>query len=141
MWESSDHSPIATALRESEEEIALSSDQVQVLGGLKEVCTRRMTWVRPVVGILSDTLSLQPNPDEIAALFTVPISFFRQDQRLRTDLFLRERGGKEQRHWVPAYQFGEYEIWGFTAAVIIELMNRCFTANIGRENSAPEKIW
>jgi 8-oxo-dGTP pyrophosphatase MutT (NUDIX family) len=141
MWEEGDTSPIATALRETQEEIALPMDKANVLGGLDELETRRLTTVRPIVGIIPNDLSLQGNVGEIESIFTVPLSFFKQDKRLRTDIFKRYRGKKLDKHWVPAYQFDQYEIWGFTAAVIVQLMNRCFLADLTRDNRAPEKVW
>lgn len=141
MWEEGDTYPVATALRESEEEIALPKESVVLLGGLEEIPTRQNTRVRPVVAGIEENVPLTANIDEIAAIFTVPIRFFLEDQRLRTDIFTRQHGARPVQHWVPAYQYGEYEIWGFTAAVIMRLMNRCFEADIRREHSAPEKIW
>jgi 8-oxo-dGTP pyrophosphatase MutT (NUDIX family) len=141
MWEEGDTSPIVTALRETEEEIALPMGKATVLGGLDELETRRLTTVRPIVGIIPSDLPLKSNTGEIASIFTVPLSFFKQDKRLRTDIFRRYLEKRLHKHWVPAYQFDQYEIWGFTAAVIVQLMNRCFLADLTRENSAPEKIW
>jgi 8-oxo-dGTP pyrophosphatase MutT (NUDIX family) len=141
MWEEGDTSPIATALRETEEEIALPISKAKVLGGLEELETRRLTRVRPIVAIIPNDVPLNGNVGEIESIFTVPLSFFKQDKRLRTDIFTRYLQKKLHKHWVPAYQFDQYEIWGFTAAVIVQLMNRCFLADLTRENSAPEKIW
>ena len=128
MWEPLDESPMATALRESEEEIALPIHQVKVLGGLDELSTRGTTWVRPIVGVIPDTVSLEANKNEIASIFSVPLAFFKEDRRLRTDCFKRIVRGSNVTYWVPAYQFGDYEIWGFTATVIMRLMNQCFGA-------------
>ena len=133
--------PVIIASRESEEEIALSRDAVTVLGGLEEIPTRKETRVRPVVGWVEENTPLEANTDEIAAIFTVPLAFFRDDQRLRTDIFTCHKGGIPVQHWVPAYQYGDYEIWGFTAAVLVRLMNRCFDTDIQRQHRAPEKIW
>lgn len=141
MWEEGDEFPVTTALRESEEEIALPRTAVSLLGGLEEIETGRQTRVFPVVGQINESTDLTPNAGEIAAIFTVPLSFFLDDQRLRTDVFSREQRGISVEHWVPAYQYEGYEIWGFTAAVIVRLMNRGFDAGIGREHHAREKIW
>ncbi len=141
MWEPGDQFPHMTALRESEEEIGLPRDQVKVLGCLQEMPTRRQTRVMPVVGIMPSEITLQQNVEEIADIFTVPIAFFQNDQRYRTDIFQRQQGDCIKRHWVPAYQYDEYLIWGFTAAVLVQLLSRCFDTPLQRENSAPEKIW
>lgn len=142
MWEEGDTTPVITALRESEEEIALPVDQVCVLGGLKELHTRRLARVRPIVGIIPNSLALKANKSETETIFSVPLRFFLKDERVRTDVFPSFRDTTEKpNHWIPAYQFGDYEIWGFTASVIVQLLNRCFGANISREHSVEEKIW
>jgi 8-oxo-dGTP pyrophosphatase MutT (NUDIX family) len=141
MWEEGDASPMITALRESHEEIALPHDEVELIGGLNALNTRRLAGIRPIVGVIPDTSSLKANKDETESIFTVPLSFFLEDQRLRTDIFMQQSQEQDPEYWVPAYQYKEYEIWGFTASVIVQLLNRCFSANIQRSNNAPEKIW
>jgi len=151
MWEEGDDYPIGTALRESEEEIGLPAERVKIMGGLNEMPTRRLQQVRPVVGIVDSHTSFVANESEIEAIFTVPLLFFKEDVRVRTDIFSQnivptdafsnDTSITQQSHWVPVYDYQGYKVWGFTAAVIIQLMNRCFSANITRSNSAPEKIW
>ena len=54
-----------------------------------------------------------------AAVFSVPLDFFRQDPREHT-----HRIDYQGRSWyVPSYRFGVYKIWGLTAIMIVELMN------------------
>lgn len=137
MWEAADSFPVDTALRESEEEVDLKPQNVEVLGLLPTHPTRRQVMVEPVVGLLRETPVLKPNPDEIDSVFWVPLGFFMEDRRERTDIF----NHKDVRLWAPAYRFENYEIWGFTAGVIKTFMNTCFGAKLEREHSAPEKHW
>ena len=66
------------------------------------------------------------NDAEIAAVFSVPLDFFRQDPREHT-----HRIDYQGRSWyVPSYRFGEYKIWGLTAVMIVELVNLVFDAGI-----------
>lgn len=141
VWEEYDDNLIATALRECEEEIAISAKNITVLGGLHTTATRRLTQVRPIVAHIHSTDGMAANPHEIAEIFTVPLDFFLADQRIRTDIFTRRYDNKVLTHWVPAYDYKGYEIWGFTASVIVQLMNRVFSANIRRDNIAEEKTW
>jgi hypothetical protein len=118
------------------------SPKSNILGGLNSAPSRRSTLVRPVVGVVKSMAGLMANPREIADIFTVPVDFFNRDQRIRTDIFSRRAElDKSDSFWVPAYQYQQYEIWGFTAAVIVELVNRGFGASLTRENPASEKIW
>jgi 8-oxo-dGTP pyrophosphatase MutT (NUDIX family) len=142
MWEEGDRTLIDTALRECEEEISIPASNISILGGLNSAPTRRLTLVRPVVGVVKSMAGLMANPGEIADIFTVPVDFFNNDQRIRTDIFTRsEQIDKSDSFWAPAYQYQQYEIWGFTASVIVQLVNRGFGARLTRENLAFEKIW
>ena len=75
--------------------------------------------------------------EEVESLFWVPLDFFLQDNRLRTDIFSRLGSSA----WVPAYDFEGKEIWGFTAAIIKIFLRQCLSAELEREHSAPEKHW
>lgn len=138
MWEEGDRHLVDTALRECEEEIAVPVGAVTVMGGLEATPTRRLTDVVPIVGLLPSMDCIVANPQEIAEVFTVPLRFFEQDSRLRTDIFQRGAGAT---YSVPAYQYGDFEIWGFTAAVIVQLLQRSFGMRFPRQSSAPEKKW
>lgn len=115
-----DVSFIATALRESQEEIALPPTAVDVLGELDPMVTRFGVKVMPVVGVIAPDILLTPNPDELDSIFRVPLAFFLRDERLRTDR------GTVNGHTVavPCWQWQEYEIWGVTAIILVNLMNR-----------------
>ncbi|MGS2716714.1 NUDIX hydrolase [Eionea flava] len=139
MWEVGDRHLVDTALRECEEEIAIPSADIHVIGALDTMPTRRLTNVRPVVGILDNIDSVVASPEEIAEVFTVPLDFFKQDKRLRTDIFPHQTDKTVR--WVPAFQYRGFEIWGFTAAVIVQLLRRSFDIRFSREHGAPEKIW
>jgi len=141
MWEPHDIGLEVTALREAHEEIALEQQQVELLAGLSPSYTRAGTKVTPFVGIIPSGLPLKANPEEIEAVFSVPLDFFLSGERSRTDCF--RRNGQEV--WVPAYHYQhqgyEYEIWGFTAGVLVELLNRVFDANITAHSDAPVRIY
>lgn len=71
------------------------------------------------VAFIPDFVEYQPNDGEIAAVFNVPLSFFRDDPREvthRIDYFGRS-------WYVPSYRFGEFKIWGLTAIMVVELVN------------------
>lgn len=136
-WEDNDENLLITALRESEEEIGLNPDSVEMLASLKPRLTRGGMKVTPFVGIVPSDIELIPNPGELDAIFRVPISFFLADQRIRTDLY--QFGDRE--FWAPAYHFDGFEIWGFTAKVLVSLLNQVFQAGINLENPAPLKVY
>lgn len=121
---------VFTALREAEEEIGLPPGLVEIVGPLSPLVSRYGIKVTPYVGIIPDFVEYRPNDDEIAAVFSVPLEFFRQDVREHT-----HRIDYEGRSWyVPSYRYGEYKIWGLTAIMIVELINVLYDAKISLEH-------
>lgn len=121
-----DVSPVAAALRESEEEIALPRGAVEVLGELDPMVTRFGVKVTPVVGIIAPDVPLIPNPDELDSIFRVPLDFFLRDERSRTDR------GTVNGHSVavPCWHWQGYDIWGVTAIILVNFMNRVLGKHI-----------
>ncbi|BFM11648.1 CoA pyrophosphatase [Simiduia litorea] len=133
-WDATDKSLVHTALREAQEEIDLCPTKVELLGNWRSRYARGGVRVQPVIGVIAPDIVLTPNPGELEAVFKVPLAFFLQDRRARTDVFTHE--GKE--HWVPAYEFEGFEIWGFTAGIIIDVLNSTLGAGIAKaHDSAP----
>lgn len=118
-WELQDNSLLATALRETHEEIGLSANVIDVLGALPARATRSGANVQPFVGKVPAECRFTLNHHELEELFTVPLSAFQQGLQVRTDVF--ERNG--QRFRIPAYVYQGFEIWGFTAGVTSELLS------------------
>ncbi len=76
----SDEGPTATALREAEEEVGITSDQVEVLGYLSPIDTVEFSLlVVPVVGRVSTPLDLVPSEREVARLYTPLLSDLADD--------------------------------------------------------------
>ncbi|BFM06536.1 NUDIX hydrolase [Halioxenophilus aromaticivorans] len=135
-WEPADTGPGDTALRETEEEIALPRRQVALLGELPDHFSKKGLRVKPIVGWVDELPDLIPSPDELDAVFSVPLEFFLADQRIRTDIY----SSQGVTYWSPAWQFEQYEIWGLTARILVDLLNDVFDANLGRLNPAPERL-
>lgn len=118
--EETDASPLDTALRETEEEIGLARNHVEVLGYLPEYRTGTGFRVVPVVGVLTPPFDLRPDPFEVAEVFEVPLSFLLdQSNHQRHSVHLRGA----LRHYF-AMPYGDYFIWGATAGMIRSLTER-----------------
>jgi len=74
--ESADASRVDTALRETEEEIGLAREHVQVLGTLPEYSIPSGFRITPVVGWINAPFDTQPDPFEVADIFEAPLEFF-----------------------------------------------------------------
>jgi len=117
---------VTTALRETHEEIGVRPEDVRVVGGLGQVVSRYGILVSPFVGVVGEELELTPNLDELDSIFKVPVSFFLEDRRHRTDplSFL------DFTLHVPCYLWEGYQIWGLSAIVLVDLLNTAFDADI-----------
>jgi 8-oxo-dGTP pyrophosphatase MutT (NUDIX family) len=120
--EAEDLSPTHTALRETEEEIGLSRDRIEVLGFLPEYRTGTGFRVTPVVAIVQPPFDLAPDPFEVAEVFEVPLAFL-LDPANHKRHSIHHLGAL--RHFF-AMPYGDYFIWGATAGMI-----RSLTARLG----------
>ncbi len=136
MWEQEDASLVETALRESHEEVALPPELVEIRQQLSVEYTRQGRRVTPYVGHVHPDVvhQLEPNPEELSELFWVPLGFLLEDPRTQTDIF----SVMGQEYWAPRYHWQEYEIWGFTARVLVDFLNSVYGAGLSREHDAPE---
>jgi 8-oxo-dGTP pyrophosphatase MutT (NUDIX family) len=115
-----DDGPVAAALREAEEEIALPRDAVQLVGMADVYRTITGFEVTPVVGVVPPGLPLRPHPGEVAAMFEAPLDYL-LDPRHQIVRTLEWRGRER------CYYEIEWEgrrIWGATAAMIVNLSRR-----------------
>ncbi|MDR6934755.1 8-oxo-dGTP pyrophosphatase MutT, NUDIX family [Luteibacter sp. 329MFSha] len=111
---------VATALRESHEEIGLDASMVTPLGFLESFETISGYTVTPVVARVAADAALKPDPGEVAEVFEVPFAFFMDPANLRR-YTMDFRG--HPRDMVEFLHAG-YRIWGVTAAILFNLLKR-----------------
>lgn len=112
-----DHSVIATALRETHEEIGVSPEEVQVLGQLGDYYTVSGYRVSPVVGLISVLPELTLDANEVCESLTVPLDFLMNPSNFSVCDVLYE--GEKRQYYSTHYQ--EQHIWGVTAGIIMAL--------------------
>ena len=111
---------VTTALRESEEEIGLDRALVTPLGFLDCFETISGYRITPVVARIAAEAQLYPAPDEVAEVFEVPLAFFLEPANLRR--YTMEFRG--QRRPMVEFVHGGHRIWGATAAMLFNLLQR-----------------
>ena len=74
--EPQDANSVATALREAEEEVGLSSEGVVIIGELDQVISKYGFVVTPVLAVIPEQADLTPDPRELDSLFHVPVNRF-----------------------------------------------------------------
>jgi 8-oxo-dGTP pyrophosphatase MutT (NUDIX family) len=114
--------PLQAALREAREETGLAAEFVQPLGYLDGYLTVTGYLVNPVVALVRDGFTLQPEAGEVADIFEVPLSFLLNAANRETHS--REWQGLTRHYY--AYPFGERYIWGATAGMIKNLGDRLY---------------
>jgi len=118
--EPADLDAAAAALRESCEEIALGARQARVIGYLDPFVTISGFRVTPVVAAIDPAFVPVPQPDEVADVFEVPLSFLMDPDNLRSVEI--EFRGRPRR--VLEYAWPGQRIWGATAAILLNLRRR-----------------
>ncbi|MGB6054860.1 MAG: CoA pyrophosphatase [Burkholderiaceae bacterium] len=117
--ESSDLSAVETALRETEEEVGLRRQYVEVIGSLPDYFTGTGYRITPVVGMAQPPFELRPDPYEVAEIFEVPLDFLMNGmnhQRRSADL---PNGFGRRTFYAMPYQ--RFFIWGATAGILRNL--------------------
>jgi 8-oxo-dGTP pyrophosphatase MutT (NUDIX family) len=116
--EAIDSDPIAAALRETEEEIGLPSDAIDVLGQLDDYVTGTGFKVIPVVGLIQPPFTLVPDSFEVEDIFEIPLAFVLDPDNHKRHSRVIPTGETRYFHAIP---FGERYIWGATAAMLVNL--------------------
>jgi len=112
-----DRSALEAVLRECEEEIGLAPEQVECLGRIDQIISLYYYLVTPFVAIVAPDFTPRPNPEEIGAVFEVPLSFF-----LNPAHHTSEEITHEYRRLSHHFHYGEYDIWGLTAKLVIRFL-------------------
>ena len=105
-----------TALREAEEEIGLTRDNVEFVGALPPIGTFVTNYkVHPFVGLISEGLRFEPNPSEVESVIVASLD----------DLAAAYEKRRLVRRGVPiktdTFRIGDKLIWGATARILGDL--------------------
>lgn len=132
---------LETALRETEEEIGIPREEIQILGKSDFMLTIYRGMIQPFLGYIPYEIFLRakPNPAEVEEIFTVPLQFFLETEPEKHDTiwqviesadfpYEKIEGGKNYpfSKGKTTQLFYEYEghiIWGFTAQVIQNIVS------------------
>lgn len=110
-----DDGPVATALREAEEEVGISPSTVEVLGFLPEIHTvEYQLLVVPVVGRLDGVPELRPSEREVAKILLPRLTDLANGELWRSELW------GDRRVWF--YDLDGEILWGATARMVRNLL-------------------
>ncbi|MFC1797292.1 CoA pyrophosphatase [Pseudomonadota bacterium] len=124
--EEGDASAVQTALREAHEEIGLPAGVTTPIGFLDRMDTISDYRVLPVVALVRPPVEWVLDKREVAEVFTVPISIALDESLYETHYF--ERDGNRYTLWSLKYK--DHNIWGATAAMMMNLIVRIRERNV-----------
>ncbi len=111
-----------TALRETDEELAIRSTDVHLLGRLNDYLTITNYQVTPIIGTIPWPYPVSPDKREVTRAFTIPLAWLadpnNHEERCRE---LPEPFGS-----IPVIYFKQYRgeiLWGASARIMIGLIN------------------
>ncbi len=130
--EAGDDGAVATALRETEEEIGLDPREVEILGYLPAYPTFTGYRITPVLGWIGNAVQLKPDPREVSSLLELPLRHALEARHYRLHMVDREG------FTLPAYElrYGTQRVWGATAAMLHELCRRVAAGVARRAHTA-----
>jgi 8-oxo-dGTP pyrophosphatase MutT (NUDIX family) len=117
-----DANPLASALREAEEEIGLDRSFVTPLGYLDLYMTTLGYRIVPVIARVRPGFALTLNESEVDAVFEVPLGFLMDQSNI--ERHARDWQGMTRHYY--AITFGERYIWGVTAGILRNLHDRIY---------------
>jgi 8-oxo-dGTP pyrophosphatase MutT (NUDIX family) len=118
---------LETALRETYEEVGIESDNLEVLGNLNPFYIPPSDFVvYPFASWHNSQPICTPCHDEVAEIIEVPINEFSKDGSRRLEI--RTNNGSEVT--VPYFKIKEHKVWGATAMILSELLERVKSAGI-----------
>jgi|YelNatPaOPRAMG01_1025707.scaffolds.fasta_scaffold00158_20 8-oxo-dGTP pyrophosphatase MutT (NUDIX family) len=120
---------LATALRETEEEIGLKPEKVEILGTLDPVATVTGYWINPFVGLIPYPYDFHLNRHEVKLLLIFPLAAFLTPERWSTGSY----SYKDRTVQVCCWKYEGTVIWGATARMLLDFLGRLGECPLSQE--------
>ncbi|NKI26353.1 CoA pyrophosphatase [Arenibacter sp. 6A1] len=117
--EKGDANLLATALRETQEEVGAVPERIKVIKSLSEIYIPPSNFeVQPFLGLYRKEQPFLLQAEEVAALVEVSVTDFMDDSKV---VQRRITTSYAQNIPVPAFNFMGYTVWGATAMMLSEI--------------------
>ena len=117
--EPQDPNLVATALRETYEEIDLPPDAVTIVGELDRLTTiSSPSYIVPIVGVVAGGYQLTPNAAEVDALLRISLRELADPMIYREEIWTRDRAEME----IFFFELIGDTLWGATAKMVHNLL-------------------
>ncbi len=121
-YDEEDGTLMVTALRETYEEVGLSSADIELLGELDDMVTTTSFVISPFVGFIPHPYEFNISAYEIDELITAPVQALLDGETYREGLMNSE--GEFHRGYV--YEYNEHLVWGATAMILKQFLDLVF---------------
>ena len=102
-----------TAVREAYEEIGVRPEDIEIVGELDEILTRKSNFVvTPFVGVIPYPYQFHPSEHEVEQVLIVPISHLLDPANVEADP-----------DFGSLYRYGRHVIWGATARITTQFLD------------------
>lgn len=119
---------LATALRESHEEVGLDPGAVTVIGELDRLTTvSSPSFIVPFVGVVDEVPQWRPAPEEVDAVLAVPLAELADPSIYREEIWVRD--GIE--FGIHFFELDGDTLWGATARMVHNLLMLLTAGNDG----------
>ena len=105
---------VSTAKRETEEEVGIRKEDIEVLGFFPEYCTISGYRVTPVAALVSSESTYKLNSREVKSIVEIPMKYLLNPR----NHMLRSWESDQGRRHFYSIAFENYFIWGTTAAML-----------------------
>ncbi len=110
-----DADAMATALRETEEEVGIEPSHVQILWAMEDYETITGFVITPVVAILQPTFNLKVDEGEVDEAFELPLDYILDESNHE----LQSRVWNDRKRYYYVLVNEKHNVWGATAAMLV----------------------
>jgi 8-oxo-dGTP pyrophosphatase MutT (NUDIX family) len=117
-----DHDLVATALRETREELGIPAERVNVLGFLNSLATVSRYIVTPIVGYIESPINLTIETSEVLRAFSIPLDWLSDPANWHhNEVDILNRGKVST---VVYNEFDHEILWGLSAKITQSFIER-----------------
>ncbi|MGM0469891.1 MAG: NUDIX hydrolase, partial [Promethearchaeati archaeon] len=131
--ENRDNSYIDTALRETEEELGIPKQNIQIIGSFDDHITPKLFIITPIVGYISPNQEMVKQESEVKEIVKIPITFFANKENYKERTYLLHGKKIAVGKYVYRPSIGKkYIVFGATSHLIVHYLEKVYKLRLMR---------